>query len=147
MASHTTTAADLHELLERSLERLPDPGKAELCELLCETLRPILHLEPSVRIERLKEQVYRLSIGSGPTQSFVLKQLNPAVAQTDRLVVERWLPALGLADRCPQLIAGAAQRDGCWVWHAYEDLGDETLNMRREPSRLAAAVTLIADLH
>jgi thiamine kinase-like enzyme len=147
MASHTTTAADLHELLERSLERLPDPGKAELCELLCETLRPILHLEPSVRIERLKEQVYRLSIGSGPTQSFVLKQLNPAVAQTDRLVVERWLPALGLADRCPQLLGAAAPRDGRWVWHLYEDLGHETLAVDRGPDRLAAAVDFIAELH
>ena len=50
-------------------------------------------------------------------------------------------------DCAPRLLGGAAQRDGCWVWHAYEDIGDEAINLRREPLRLDAAITLIAELH
>src|SRR5207244_3154439 len=82
-----------------------------------------------------------------PGQTLVLKRLKPAVAQTDRLVAERWLPALGLGDRCPRLLGAAAPRDGCSVWHVYEDLGHETLSVQRQPGRLAAAVDLIAELH
>jgi hypothetical protein len=94
----------------------------------------------------LKQGVYRLST-SKSVPTLVLKRHPPAIAQTDRLVVERWLPAIGLGDRCPRLLAAAAQRDGRWVWHVYEDLGHETLAVERDPSRLAAAVDCIAELH
>ena len=57
------------------------------------------------------------------------------------------MPALGLGDRCPRILAGGAQRDGHWVWHAYEDVGDDTLRRRHEPERMDAAVRLIAELH
>jgi len=103
--------------------------------------------EQSIDLERLKQEVYRLRIGGEGGHSLVLKLLKPAVAQTDRLVAERWLPALGLGDRCPRLLGAAARRDGCWVWHVYEDLGPETLAVRREPESLGAAVDLIAELH
>src|SRR4030095_1547025 len=87
----------------------------------------------------------RLHLGSG--QSLVLKRLKPATAQTDRLVAERWLPALGFGDRGPRLLGSAALRDGRWIWHVHEDLGDETLAMDRHPEHLAAAVDFIAQLH
>jgi len=138
-------AVDLRERLERSLGEMQEPGAAEICELLWETMRPSLDAGPSIRLETLKKEVYRLHLGSG--QSLVLKRLTPAVAQTDRLVVERWLPALGFADRCPRLLGAAATRDGRWVWHVYEDLGHETLAVDRRPERLAAAVDFIAELH
>src|SRR2546430_10001013 len=48
----------------------------------------------------LKPAVYRLQVGQAPGRALVLKRHPPAVAQTDRLVVERWLPALDLADGC-----------------------------------------------
>src|SRR5437016_13323214 len=59
-------------------------------------------------IRRLKERVYRLEMTNGPHRSVVVKRLEPAVAQRTRLVAERWLPALGLGDRCPRLLATAA---------------------------------------
>jgi len=62
-------------------------------------------------------------------------------------VVERWLPALELADGCPQLLATVAEREGCWVWHVYEDLGDGNLAAQRLPWRLDAAVDFMAELH
>src|SRR5207253_2551761 len=43
--------------------------------------------------------------------------------------------------------AAAAQREGRWVWHVYEDLRSETLADRCERPRLEAAVDLIAQLH
>jgi hypothetical protein len=147
MASQIGELVGVHERLGRSLEEWQEPGARELCDLVERMLDGAVRSAQTVDLERLKSGVYRLRIGSGPIRTLMLKCLKPAIAQTDRLVVERWLPALGLGDRCPRLLAGAAQRDGCWVWHAYEDLGDETLNVRREPLRLAAAVTLIAELH
>ena len=135
---------DLRERLELSFEEMQEPGAAEICDLLWETMRPRLDPEPSIRLELLKKEVYRLHLGR---QSLVLKRLKPATAQTDRLVVERWLPALGFGDRCPRLLGSAALRDGRWIWHLHEDLGEETLAVDRQPKHLAAAVDFIAELH
>src|SRR5215211_7638356 len=145
MASRTSNAVDLRERLERSFGQVQEPGAAEVCELLYDKFRPSLGSEPSIRLEALKREVYRLRFGSG--QSLVLKGLKPATAQTDRLVAERWLPALGLRDRCPRLLGSAASRDGSWIWHVYEDLGHETLAVDRQPERLGAAIDAIAELH
>src|SRR5439155_438265 len=69
------------------------------------------------------------------------------MAHTDRLVAERWLPALGLGDGYPQLLAAAAQHEGRWVWHVYEDLRSEALATRWEHPRVEAAIDLVARLH
>jgi thiamine kinase-like enzyme len=100
-----------------------------------------------IRVERLKRAVYRVRIGSAPERTVVAKRLKPALAQTDRLTAERWLPTLGLGDRCPRFLAAAAEREGGWVWHIYEDLGHDCLAVERVPWRLAAAVDVIAELH
>src|SRR5436309_3991238 len=133
--------------LERSLEQWREPGAAELCELLERLVGDAGDPVQTMHLERLQRAVYRLRIGSAPARTLVLKRHKPAVAQADRLVVERWLPALGLGDRCPRLLAAAAEREGRWVWHVYEDLCCDTLADRREPPRLEAAVDLIAQLH
>ena len=137
-------AVNLRERLELSFEEMQEPGAAEICDLLWETMRPRLDPEPSIRLELLKKEVYRLHLGR---QSLVLKRLKPATAQTDRLVVERWLPALGFGNRCPRLLGSAALRDGRWIWHLHEDLGEKTLAVDRQPKHLAAAVDFIAELH
>jgi len=148
MASRTSRTVDLREL-ERSLEQWQEPGGPNLCELLQRIVGDGLGAgsERTMQLERLKQAVYRLRIVSAPDRSLVLKRHAPAVAQADRLLVERWLPALGLGDGCPRLVAAAAEREGRWVWHVYEDLGDESLAVQRVPQRLAAAVDFIADLH
>src|SRR6266705_7190207 len=96
---------------------------------------------------RLKERVYRLEMTNGPHRSVVVKRLEPAVAQRARLVAERWLPALGLGGRCPRLLATAADGASASIWHAFEDLGDETLASDPTPDRVAATVDLMAQLH
>jgi len=145
MPGAMSRAAEMRERLERSLGEIQEPGAAEICELLWETMGPSVDRESAIRLETLKKQVYRLRLGSG--QSLVLKRLDPATAQTDRLVVERWLPAVGFGDRCPRLLGAAAPRDGRFIWHLYEDLGQETLATNRQPERLAAAIEFIAELH
>jgi len=138
---------DLRTRLGQLLEESREPGATELCELLHRMLADAAGSDEAIHVEQLKKAVYRLRIGSGPGRALVLKRHSPAIAQTDRLVVERWLPALGLVDRCPRLLATAAQREGHWVWHIYEDLGSETLADRREPQCLESAIALIAELH
>jgi thiamine kinase-like enzyme len=146
MKSRVSEAIDVREALGRSFKEWQQPGAAELCDLLREMLGGDLSSR-TIRLKRLKREVYRLRVGSGPGHTFVLKLLRPAIAQTDRFVAERWLPALGLGDSCPRLLGAAAQREGCWVWHIYEDIGHETLAVHREPSSLGAAVALLVELH
>jgi thiamine kinase-like enzyme len=147
MTSQTGEQIDVHGQLERPLEQWHEPGAPELCDLVGRMLNGSRSFARTLDLERLKTGVYRLRIGGGPMRTVMLKRLKPAIAQTDRLVMERWLPALGLAHRSPRLLGSAAERDGCWVWHAYEDIGDETLDARRDPLRLEAAVALVAELH
>ena len=99
-------------------------------------------------MRRLKKGVYRLALEDSPRASVVLKRLNPGVAQRNRLVVERWLPALGLGDRCPSLLGVAAERGGQSVWHVYEDLGNAGIDARDPiPDVVEAVVEIIAQLH
>src|SRR5205814_9827727 len=118
---------------------------------LCDAPEPLLHgaaaAEATIGLERLRKGVSSLRRRGGSGRTRVLKRHTPAIAHTDRLVVERWLPALELGDCCPRLLAAAAQHEGRWVWHVYEDLSGETLAARREGPRLEAAVDLMARLH
>src|SRR5205814_186922 len=139
--------ADVRERLERSLEPWLEPGAAELCEGVAELLGDSVGPGERLHLERLKPAVYRLKVGDAPGRALVLKRHPPAVAQADRLVAERWLPAIDLADGCPQLLTAVAEREGCWVWHVYEDLGDGNLAGERLPWRLDAAVDFMAQLH
>ncbi|HVH66763.1 MAG TPA: aminoglycoside phosphotransferase family protein [Gemmatimonadales bacterium] len=140
----TRSPVSVRERLERLLKPWQEPGATELCDLLEEL---VCGRGARLQLERLKPAVYRLRLGAAPGSALVLKRHPPAVAQADRLVVERWLPALELGDGCPRLLGAAAEREGGWVWHVYEDLGDESLARARVPWRLDAAVDFIAELH
>src|SRR5207244_453196 len=85
---------------------------------------------------------------SGRVHSFVLKRFDPWLARRNELVLRRWLPALGLDDHAPRLLATAAERHGRCVWHIYEDLGEGALDTAHpDPALVAAVVDLIAKLH
>jgi thiamine kinase-like enzyme len=138
---------DLHQAIRGPLEEWHERGAAELSEVLDGLLGDETPPDGRISIERLKRAVYRLRIGGRSGRSLVLKRHSPTLAETDRLVVERWLPAIGFGDRCPRLLAAAADREGSCVWHLYEDLGTENLAVQRDPARLAAAVDCLAELH
>jgi len=131
------------EGLRRAFAEIGESRGAELCEVLGE----VLDGGRMIGLRRLKARVYRLQMEGGPWGSVVLKRLEPAVAQRARLLAERWLPALGLSERCARLLGAAAEPGGGSVWHVYEDLGNETLAERPTPERVAATVDLLAELH
>src|SRR5262245_38448005 len=58
------------------------------------------------RVDRLRFQV------NGQERSLVVKRLAPEIAQRNRLVAERWLPAVGLSQHGPPLLGSAAERGG-----------------------------------
>jgi hypothetical protein len=131
------------------LEGCEYPGLSELRGLLHDLLggpgatgRFVDRSRLNGRVDRLRFQV------NGRECSLVVKRLAPEVAQRNRLVAERWLPAVGLDCHGPPLLGTAAERSGRWVWHAYEDLGDWTLaGSAPDPGRLEAAVEAIARIH
>jgi hypothetical protein len=146
-ASHVRETNTLREQVARSLAERREPGAAELCDALERLLDGAATSPDAIGLERLQKGVYRLRVGGVSGHTLVIKRHTPAMAHIDRLVVERWLPALGLGDRCARLLAAAAATDGRWVWHVYEDLGSVALANGSERPRLEAAIDLIALLH
>ena len=127
----------------------PEPGAGELCHALEQGLLDAGAGAGPAEVTRLKSRVWRLRVGSdGQARSVVLKRLDPWLGRRNELVARRWLPAIGLGDRCPHLLATVADRRGQWVWHVYEDLGDGALEPSYPDHRhVAAVVDLIAQLH
>jgi len=134
--------------LRASLEEREEPGVAELLEAVRTILPDAGAAEWASELTPLKRRVYRLRLeGRHGARSVVLKRSEPPIAHVNRLVAERWLPALRLGEQCAALIASAADRQGRWVWQIYEDLGDDTLERRSDRPRVAATTDVIAELH
>ena len=128
--------------LRHALERSGEPGATELLEALQALLGGAEADGPTIALTQLKRRVYRVDFGPGPgPRSLILRRSEPMLAELNRLVAERWLPAIGLGDRCAPLLATAAE------WQIYEDLGDETLDLCSERSRVESAIELVAELH
>ena len=142
---------DIRAAMRRAVSDAGEPGTAELYLTLAEALLDSAAAEEEgpAELERVKARVYRLSIGTnGRARSVVLKRFDPWLARRNELVARRWLPAIGLGDRCPRLLATAADRRGEWVWHVYEDIGEEAVDAAHpDPARVSAVVDLIAELH
>ena len=141
--------SDLRAALLRTVIDTAEPGAGDLCRALERALLGSGVGTGTVEIARLKSRVWRLHIGSnGQTHSLVLKRFDPWLARRNELVARRWLPAMGLGERCARLLATAADHSGQSVWHVYEDLGDGALDAARsERADVAAVVDLIAELH
>lgn len=137
----------LREVIEGPLEAWQEHGAAELSDVLGALVADETQRDGRISIERLKRAVYRVQIGGRSGRSLVVKCHTPALAEIDRLVVERWLPAIGFTDRWPRRLAAAADRTGACVWHVYEDLGTDHLAAHRDQRRLAAAIDCLAELH
>jgi hypothetical protein len=142
-----TDVLDVRSGLQQALGEGDQPGFAELWDVLRD-LPEIAGFDRIVGVRRLKTRVFRLQVTNGwQRRSVVLKRLEPAVAQRDRMIAERWLPALCLGDCCARVLGVAAAREGDLVWHVYQDLGDETLALRCDAGRVRATMDLIAELH
>src|SRR2546422_4673348 len=144
--STMSPAVDLATELRHALERSGEPGAAELVEAVQVLLGSADAAGPTIGLTQLKRRVYRLQLEPGPgPRSLILKRSEPAIAQLNRLVAERWLPAIGLGDRCAPLLATAAERQGHCVWQIYEDLGDETRS-EEHTSELQSRLHLVCRL-
>jgi thiamine kinase-like enzyme len=135
---------------EALLAAFGQPVAAEVARVLGDCGAPALG-DVAIDVRRLRHRhlVYRVHAGAdGWARSLIVKRVDPDAAQRNRLVVERWLPWLGLQDAAPSLLGAAAAPGVEWVWHVYEEVGDATLDAHRsDRDRVAAAVELIADLH
>jgi hypothetical protein len=141
--------AAMIEGLDDLLEGGGYPGLPELRGLLQELLGGPGAAGRLVGRDRLNQRVDRLRWEvNGRGRSLVVKRLAPEVAQRNRLVAERWLPAVGLGQHGPPLLGTAADRGGRCVWHVYEDLGDCMLaGDVPNPRGMAAAVEAFARIH
>ncbi len=106
----------------------------------------------SIDLEQLarKHMVYRVcaAVNGEPRSMVVKRRLDPNVAHRNRLVADRWLPAIGLDGAAPRLLGAVAAPDAEWIWHIYEDVSGVALEERQSNREcLTAAVELISLLH
>jgi hypothetical protein len=137
------------ERLDQVLADTAEPGLPELRAALVRVLEGSHGAVLFTGAQRLWSRVYRLQFAARDgLRSVVVKRLGPLEARRGELVAWRWLPAVGLEDGGPGLLAVAAAALGDWVWHVYEDFGDSGLAGREsDTAAVAAAVRLIASVH
>ncbi|HEU4514307.1 MAG TPA: aminoglycoside phosphotransferase family protein [Nocardioidaceae bacterium] len=96
----------------------------------------------------LRPDVHRIELSGSPHGSVVAKRIRSKRAQLERRVTDRWLPAVGLAGFGPPRLAAAAEPDGLFVWHVYEDLGPHGLDRESaDETAVRRAMDRLADLH
>src|SRR3989442_3076821 len=141
---------DLRAALRRAVSDTAEPGAAELCRALAEALLDsAAEEEGPAGLERVKSHVYRLRVGSnGRARSVVLKRFDPWLARRNELVARRWLPAIGLGERCARLLATAADRRGAGGWHRFQKPGAGAGDAPPpDPGRRTACLDPIVQLH
>jgi hypothetical protein len=131
--------------MKEDSSQLSDPTPPALTRLVRRLVGDGLEL----REQRVNSRVYRVRCTiDGRSRSFVGKRLDPDIARRNELVARRWLPAIGLADSAPLLLAVASESDGSSVWHLYEDLGERGLHAAQSDlDRIGPAVAAIAQIH
>ena len=89
--------------------------------------------------DRLKSRVHRVVLATGGSETAVVaKRLTASTAERNRMLAERWLPAAGLGELGPPVLACPPVREGV-SWQLYEDLGKP-----REVTRESVATVLRA---
>ena len=99
--------------------------------------------------ERLKTNVHRLRVEvDGAERSLIVKWSNPVVAHRSRLLAQRWLPAAGLEDCGPPLLAVVAAPAGDGASQVYDDLPGRQLSTDQPvETEVEAAMEAIARVH
>lgn len=124
------------------------PDLAKALEELC-GYRPDATNVRVLAHERLAPNVRRLRIEAGRTTMSVIARCSDAIMATrNRLLIERWLPAVRLPDSAPRLLASVTAHRGDQVWQLFEDLGDDFIDERTpDAAQVGAAIELVARLH
>ena len=79
MTSRVSQDIDLRQGFVRSLEERREPGAAEVYERLQEMLGRAESWNGAIRLERLKQAVYRVQVGDASGRALVLKRHPPAI--------------------------------------------------------------------
>src|SRR5438132_5024496 len=74
MTSRVSQDIDLRQGFVRSLEERREPGAAEVYERLQEMLGRAESWNGAIRLERLKQAVYRVQVGDGSGRALILKR-------------------------------------------------------------------------
>jgi hypothetical protein len=124
---------------------------ADTSPALRRSLRETLGGE-AVRIlgrERLKRDVERLRLRvDGTDRAVVVKRSRTDAALRNRLVAQRWLPAVGLEHVGPPLLGVVAEPDGAHAWQLHAELPGRPLADAHAPrEQVAAVVEAIARVH
>ncbi|HZL96247.1 MAG TPA: phosphotransferase, partial [Vicinamibacterales bacterium] len=82
-------------------------------------------IEEDLRRGRVLRLTCELDAG---VRRVVVKRFAADRARVEQAVLRRWLPSVGLAHLAPKLLGVAVESAGGHVWHAYEDLGDFSLD-------------------
>jgi aminoglycoside phosphotransferase (APT) family kinase protein len=129
------------------MSRAQRSGYRELSECIHELL-PVDAARLS-GYDQLKPGVYRMrATVAGTERSLVLKRSSADAARRNSLVTGRWLPAAGLAELGPPLIAFMVDRTGEYAWQLYDDLPGRPLANERPVLRdVEAAIEAVARLH
>ena len=140
------------EGLDRVLEGSAQPGVVELRRLLADLLGGADADGRLIEQETLKPHAWRVVrlrfAFDGHIRAVVAKRLKPHIGRRTELLARRWLPAVGLADSGPPLLASVAESSGRSVWHLYDDLGCDELDAQHiDRARVIAATELIARIH
>ena len=136
--------------IDNLLEDKNQPGLPELRNLISELLDgPDMYGELINVQKLLRSRVYRLRFAiNGDMRNLVVKRFSPDRAHLEQTVIQKWLPKMGFKGNAPKLLGVAAERKGKCTWHAYEDLGESTLNkFSDDTNKIRLAVNLIADIH
>jgi hypothetical protein len=120
---------------------VPAPGRYWFTAALEGALRSD-HLEIS-GCRRLSVGLYRLTLVGATPASVVAKRLDPSDAHRCRLLAHDWLPAVGLADACPPLLAVIGGPEQTWTVHTWLD-GDP---LHPYSDRVGEWVDLVATIH
>ena len=118
-----------------------------LREALVETFGTGVRATERLRVEKLDGRAYRVELETSEHHSVVLKIFRVLRARRNELVLNRWLPAVGLSHLAPRLLAVAPGPDDSSVWHVYEDCGDVTLADREDPGSIRSALRAIGRVH
>lgn len=99
----------------------------------------------SAKVRLLKEEklqrsyVYRLTWEiNDAIRSLVVKRFSLERSFIEQQAIKRWLVAVHLAHVAPSLLGVAPEKEGQFVWHVYEDLGD--CSLEQEETALSTKV-------
>lgn len=95
--------------------------------------------------QALSAGVYRLALTAGQPDAVVVKRLDPGAAHRCRLLTHEWLPAAGLAQACPPMLAILGDGQRAWTVHAW--LPGRPLDACLDRERVRELADLAAAVH